>query len=349
MFVRNTWYIAAVDDELGAKPLARKILGEDIVFWRKTDGTPAAIEDRCCHRHLPLSLGQVTGDNIRCGYHGFLFDSKGAVIEIPGQSTIPDKARVKTYPVVERWKWIWVWLGDAALADPAKIPNMFWADHPAWKFTKCMPVHLACNYHLICDNVLDATHLTYVHPTTIGAMSLVEFDPVIKQTEDSLRVERWILDRPPPPSYKKAGGFPGNVDRFACIEYWTPNVCVNYGNNYDAGCGGPDGDPARSAHKVELVALSIPTPETETTSHYFFAFARTFGFDDPEVEEFFSRGMLTVFEEDFPILQAQQQRISAYPGATQVDSRNDAGVNRARRMLQRRLDMEQNSAREAAE
>ena len=349
MFLRNAWYIAAVDDELGANPFARKILGEDVVLWRQEDGTPAAIEDRCCHRQLPLSMGQVTGDNIRCGYHGFLFDAKGVVIEIPGQASIPAKARVKSYPVVERWKWIWLWMGDAALADPAQIPNMFWADHPGWKFSKCMPVHLKCNYHLICDNVLDATHLTYVHPTTIGAMSLIEFEPVIKQTEDFIRVERWILDRPPPPSYKKAGGFPGNVDRFACIEYRAPNVCVNFGNNYDAGCGGPEGDPSKSAHKVELVAISLPTPETEQTSHYFFAFARTFGFDDPDVEEFFSRGMITVFEEDFPVLQAQQARISAYPGAGQVDSINDIGVNRARRMLQKRIEMEQTGARQAAE
>lgn len=287
MFLRNAWYVAAVDEEVTDRPLSRKIMNQDIVLWRKSDGSLAAIEDRCCHRHLPLSMGKVSGDAIRCGYHGYLFDSQGAVIEIPGQSHIPEKARVKSYPVIERWKWAWVWMGDPARADPDKIPHAFWADHPDWKLSKNLPVHLKCNYHLICDNVLDATHLTYVHPTSIGAMSLVEFDPVIKQDGDSLRVERWILDRPPPPAYKSAGGFPGNVDRFACIEYRAPNFCVNYSNNYDAGYGGWGKDSSLSPHKVELVALSVPTPETETTCHYFFAFARNFGFDDLAIEDFF--------------------------------------------------------------
>jgi phenylpropionate dioxygenase-like ring-hydroxylating dioxygenase large terminal subunit len=340
MFLRNAWYIAAVDEEVTAKPLSRKIMNEDIVLWRKPDGSVAAIEDRCCHRHLPLSMGSVAGDNIRCGYHGYLFNSAGVVIEIPGQVNIPEKARVKSYPVVERWKWIWVWMGNPAEGDPAQIPNAFWADHPEWKLSKNLPVRLKCNYHLICDNVLDVTHLTYVHPTSIGAMSLVEFEPVIREVEHGLRVERWIHDRPPSPAYKAAGGFPGNVDRFACIEYRAPNFCVNYSNNYDAGYGGWDRDPSGSPHKVEVIALSVPTPETETTCHYFFAFARNFGFDDPAVEDIMSRGMATVFAEDFPVLEAQQARMSAYPGANQVDSRNDAGVVRAHRILQRRIEEE---------
>ena len=345
MFLRNAWYVAAVDDEVAQKPLARKIMNEDIVLWRRSDGSVAAIEDRCCHRHLPLSMGKVIGDNIQCGYHGFRFNGEGRVIEIPGQDNIPEKAFVKRYPAVERWKWIWVWMGDPELADPAKIPNAFWADHPEWKLSKNPPVPLKCNYHLICDNVLDATHLTYVHPTTIGALSLVEFDPVIKQGEDSIRVERWIPDRAPPPAYKTAGGFQGNVDRFACIEYRLPNFCVNFSNSYDAGYGGFDADTSRSPHKVELVAISLPTPETATSCHYFFAFARNFGFDDPDIEDFFSRQMVKVFEEDFAILEAQQARMSAYPGATQVDGRNDAGVVRAHRLLARRIEEERAAKR----
>ncbi len=343
MFLRNAWYIVAVDDEVSTKPLSRKIMGEDIVLWRKSDGSVAAIEDRCCHRHLPLSMGTVSGDNIRCGYHGYLFDGAGSVIEIPGQAHIPEKARVKSYPVIERWQWVWVWMGDPAQADSAKIPAAFWADHPQWKLSKNLPVRLKCNYHLICDNVLDVTHLTYVHPTTIGAMSLVEFEPVVKEAENGLRVERWITDRPPSPAYKAAGGFTGNVDRFACIEYRVPNFCVNYSNHYEAGYGGWDKDLSRSPRKIEVIALSVPTPETETTCHYFFAFARNFGFDDPAIEDLFSRGMVKVFEEDFAILEAQQARMSGYPDVNQVDSRNDVGVVRARRMLQKRIEEERKS------
>ena len=231
MFLRNAWYIVAVDDEVSTKPLSRKIMGEDIVLWRKSDGSVAAIEDRCCHRHLPLSMGTVSGDNIRCGYHGYLFDGAGSVIEIPGQAHIPEKARVKSYPVIERWQWVWVWMGDPAQADSAKIPAAFWADHPQWKLSKNLPVRLKCNYHLICDNVLDVTHLTYVHPTTIGARSLVEFEPVVKEAENGLRVERWITDRPPSPAYMAAGGFTGNVDQWLVWQASCRKPCGNHYNN----------------------------------------------------------------------------------------------------------------------
>ncbi len=347
MFLRNAWYVAAVDEELGDSPLARKILGEDVVLWRRPEGTPAAIEDRCCHRHLPLSMGRIDGANLRCGYHGYLFDGAGKVVEIPGIDNIPEKAAVKSYPVVERWRYVWIWMGEAALADPSKIPNVFWADHPQWRLSMYMPEHLKCNFQLVCDNVLDVTHLTYVHPTTIGAMSLTEFEPTIELTGDMVSVTRWILDRPAPPAYAKAGGFPGNADRLARIEYRVPNYCVNYANLYDKGFGGPTGDSAASPHKVELVAISLPTPETENTCHYFFCFARTFGFNDPEIEAFFARGMLKVFQEDFPVLEAQQARMDAYPGATQIDTRNDAGVNRSHRLLDQYLRAE-NDARSSA-
>ena len=67
MFVRNCWYAAAWGDELGREPLARTLLDEPVVMFRTTDGTPIALTERCCHRGLPLSMGHVEGDLIRCG------------------------------------------------------------------------------------------------------------------------------------------------------------------------------------------------------------------------------------------------------------------------------------------
>ena len=117
MFVRNAWYIACWAHELGRAPVTRTMLEEDVVLYRKENGAPVALEDRCCHRHLPLSMGRVEGDCLRCGYHGFKFDGAGACVEIPGVPEIPPRAQVRAYPVIERWKWIWVWMGDPARAE----------------------------------------------------------------------------------------------------------------------------------------------------------------------------------------------------------------------------------------
>ncbi|MGE3245841.1 MAG: Rieske 2Fe-2S domain-containing protein [Beijerinckiaceae bacterium] len=336
-YVRNAWYVAATSAELGRALLARTFMDEPVVLWRKQDGAPAAIEDRCCHRHLPLSLGVLEGDDIRCGYHGLRFDCSGACVEIPGQPNIPARAKVKSYPVAERWQWVWIWMGDPALADPDKIPDVWWGGHREWKMSLYAPVHLACDYRLIADNVLDATHLTYVHASSIGAGSITEVDPVVEHSDDHVLVARWVLDRPPPPAYAKAGGFAGNADRYAAVEFRPPNFCVNFANCYDPGCGGPEGDTSKSEHKVEFVAISLPTPETATSCHYFFGFSRNFGLDDVEIEAFFSKGMLAVFEEDFVILEAQQKRMTQFPHANQVDIRTDNGPVLARRLLRRRI------------
>ena len=118
MFLRNYWYVAGYDHEVGRRPLARVILGEPVVLYRLEDGMPVALEDRCAHRHLPLSMGKLVGDTLQCHYHGLRYDKGGVCVRVPGQDTIPRAARVKSYPVVERYRWLWIWMGDPAQANP---------------------------------------------------------------------------------------------------------------------------------------------------------------------------------------------------------------------------------------
>jgi phenylpropionate dioxygenase-like ring-hydroxylating dioxygenase large terminal subunit len=252
------------------------------VLYRREDGMPVALEDRCCHRQLPLSMGRLEGDDLRCGYHGLKFDASGKCIEIPGQTSIPPQARVRAYPLIEKYSWVWIWMGGPASADPALIPNWWWTEHPEWAFTRPDMVHLRCNYQLISDNVLDVTHLAYVHASSIGASSISEFPATVERDGRLVRLTRWIVDRPPPPLYKKAGGFPGNADRWQIVEHVPPCFTVNF-----AGCK----DEKR---KIDLMALSAPTPETERSTHYFFGFVRNFGLGDAETDEVFSVDMVRV-------------------------------------------------------
>src|SRR5258708_6152703 len=129
-FVSDAWYVAAWSDQLADRPLARVVLEQPVVLFRRGDGSPAALEDRCVHRRLPLSLGRIRGDALECGYHGLVFDTTGRCVKIPGQTTIPPGARVRSYPVVERHRCLWIWTGDPARADPAAIRNFHWLDAP---------------------------------------------------------------------------------------------------------------------------------------------------------------------------------------------------------------------------
>jgi len=325
VFLRNSWYVAAWDREVSRSPLARTLLGEPVVLYRKETGGVVALEDRCCHRQLPLSMGKVEGDELRCGYHGLRFDSSGRCTEIPGQASIPPQARVRGYPVVEKHRWVWIWMGPPENADPSLIPDWWWTAHPEWAFTRPDRVRLECNYQLIADNVLDVTHLAYVHASSIGAPSITEFPATVERAERLVRLTRWIRDRPPPPLYRRAGGFPGNVDRWQIVELVPPCFTVNF-----AGCR----DEQR---KIELMALSAPTPETERSTHYFFGFVRNFGLDDAAMEGIFSRDMVRVFNEDIPVLEAQQRTLDLKPGAPAIDIKVDAAPLAARRMLQAML------------
>ena len=321
MFLRESWYVAARSAEVTHQPLARTLLGEPVVLYRREDGTAVALEDRCCHRHLPLSMGRLEGDRLRCGYHGLLFAPDGRCVEIPGQESVPPQARVRAYPLAERYRWLWIWMGDPQRADPALIPNWWWAEHPDWAFTQPAQIHVKCNYQLIADNVLDVTHLAYVHATSIGASSITEFPASVEREERLVRLTRWIRDRPAPPLYQKAGGFPGNVDRWQIVEHVPPVFSVNFAGCQDA------------TRRIELMALSAPTPESERATHYFFGFVRNFGLRDPAMENIFSGDMVRVFNEDIPVLEAQQRMRELKPDAPAVDIKVDAAPLAARRML----------------
>src|SRR5579863_3320431 len=122
MFLRNRWYVAAFPDEVGRTLLARTFLNEDVVLFRKQDGSLSALEDRCAHRRLPLSAGRLLGDTIQCGYHGLVYNGTGACIKVPGQE-IPNGTRVRSYPVIERNQYVWIWMGDPKNADEKLLPD----------------------------------------------------------------------------------------------------------------------------------------------------------------------------------------------------------------------------------
>ncbi|HEX4112267.1 MAG TPA: aromatic ring-hydroxylating dioxygenase subunit alpha [Stellaceae bacterium] len=342
MFIRNAWYVAAWGDELAQAPLARRICDEAIVLFRDKSGTAAAIADRCCHRGTPLSLGEVTEQGLQCGYHGMVFDGAGRCVHIPGQDKIPDKASVPSYPLVERDHLIWLWMGEAAHADPSRIPDVSYLTQWPERHGR-LPIQ--ASYLLMVDNLMDLTHLGYVHRRTIGGNPSQHVDAKMETvpTQDGLRYTRWMLNSPPPPTYVKAYGFTGRVDRWQEFEWVAPSSVLQWTGAKDAGTGAYDGDRDGGFQFKLFHGL---TPETETTCHYYFATTNGWAPDDDAASDLFFRESRETFLEDKHVVEQQQARLAEFGEDWLVDIVSDATRIRMRRHLNQMLDGEQRRAAE---
>lgn len=333
MFIENAWYVGAWDHEVGRQALLRRtLLDVPVVFYRREDGTPVAMEDRCCHRHAPLSKGRLVGDNIQCPYHGLTYDPSGQCVLVPGQTTIPPDARVRGYPTVERYHWIWIWMGDPALADPDKIEDFHWMDDPDYR-ARGEKLELEGNYILLVENLLDLSHLSFIHPSTLGTDAVAQTPMKAEREGDLVRVTRWVLDNTPPPIFQKAGRFAPDdrIDRWQIIEFTPPAfVRLDVGGAL-AGTGAPEGDRSQGFTMRNLNAI---TPETETTTHYFWAQAHDFRIDEPWITDMLYQNVHTAFLEDLEIIGLQQANVNTRPDAVRVDINHDGGGLQARRIIE---------------
>jgi vanillate O-demethylase monooxygenase subunit len=325
MFLRNCWYVAATGEELGRKLLPRRLLGERVVMYRTEAGTPVAMQGDCPHRSLPLAMGELVGDRLRCGYHGLEFDPGGACVRIPAQAHIPAAWRVKTYPLVERWRWLWIWFGDAARADPALIPDMHWNDDPDWTYTGGR-FAIKCHYQLLVDNLLDLSHESFVHRSTIGNDAVAEAPVKTTVEGDIVKIDRLMPNCPPPPLYQKLRSFPGNIDRSQKIQFAPPSHIVIASRSTPHGSN----DPTAA---LEYRVVNGITPANERECHHFWAVPRNFA-PDAEVTAMFHKGSVTAFSEDIVVLEAQQTMIEERGEAIRWQNFNvDAGGVAARRIV----------------
>lgn len=335
-FPLNAWYAAAWDVELGRRLLARKICDKPLVLYRKQDGSAVALTDACWHRLLPLSQGELHGDNVICGYHGLEFDDTGRCVYMPSQGTINPSASVKSYPVAERHRFIWVWPGDPAEADPQRIPDLHWNDDPQWA-SDGKVIQVKCNYRLVIDNLMDLTHETYVHGSSIGNRAVAEAPFTVTHTDRTATVSRWMLDIDPPPFWRGQLGKAGNVDRWQIINFEGPStIAIDVGVAL-AGTGAPEGNRSKG---VNGFVLNTITPETESTCHYFWAFARNYDIANQARTHELREGVASIFREDEIILEAQQKAITDNPDHVFYNLNIDAGSMWARKLIERMIQSE---------
>jgi len=333
MFLTDYWYVIAWDYEVKQKPFARTVCGEPIVLFRRPDRSLVALEDCCPHRMLPLSKGRVKGDLIVCGYHGIELNGKGECVHMPNMDKVPASVKVKAYPVVERHRFVWVWIGDPARADEALISDLHWCSDPNWAFDGGT-YYVRCDYRLLVDNLMDLTHETFVHPTSIGQEEITQAP--IKTTEDekSVTVTRWMHDIEPPPFW--ATNLKSNelCDRWQIGTFTLPatvNIDVGVARS---GTGAPEGNRAQG---VTGIVVDVMTPESETTTWYFWGMARDFEVKDQGLTYRIKDAQSAVFAEDIVVLEAQQENLMRWPDRALRNFNIDSGGVRARRVIEREL------------
>ncbi len=207
-FPMNAWYAAAWDVDIKHELFPRTVCGKHVVMYRKADGRIAALEDACWHRLVPLSKGRLQGDTVVCGYHGLKYDPQGRCTFMPSQETINPSACVRAYPAVERHRYVWLWMGDPALADPALVPDLHWNDDPAWAGDG-KTIHVKCDYRLVLDNLMDLTHETFVHGSSIGNDAVAEAPFDVTHGNRTATVTRWMKGIDAPPFWAAQLGKPG--------------------------------------------------------------------------------------------------------------------------------------------
>jgi len=337
-FLRNAWYVACWSDDVQQSQLFhRKLLDEDVVFFRKNDGIPVALFDRCPHRFIPLHLGHLKDGVIECCYHGLQFDCTGRCIKNPhGDGKIPAAAKVRSYPVTDRHGLLWIWMGDRE-ADPKTIPDYSMLDAGSGFHLTKGQVHIDANYILMGENLLDLSHVAYLHDGLIGSAQMVDTLPSIREENEVLHVDREMPNVDVPAVFDmlfRQDGKP--VDAWQNISWKAPGCFL-----LDAGVKALGG-------KREVMGwyygIHLLTPETRSTTHYHFASARPPGsISDAATDAELARLRQIAFaEQDKPIVDAQQRAVGDkdFGAMHPVLLAIDAGPVRMRRTLERLIKQE---------
>jgi vanillate O-demethylase monooxygenase subunit len=337
MFLENAWYAVMWSEGLeNGQLIPRTVLGRPLVLFRRESGEIAAISDLCPHKFVPLHKGKLLpGDRVQCGYHGIEIHADGDCVRNPhGNERIPPNCKVRSYPVRDKHTVLWVWMGTDA-PDESQIPDYSFMDEGAgYEVTRRDFLRINANYRMVADNLMDLSHSPFLHDGVIGGPETIKADIQVEQVGTSVKVHRpkhnvrppGLLDR----VYKQDGE---RVDIWSTIQWRAPCYILNDTGAYPPGGTREQGSGVLGAHLL--------TPETENTTLYHFAAARTGVLHDPAEDQEAFRQWLSdarrhAFErQDEPMIEAQQRMREQYPEATRRPMlfEIDAGPARCNRIL----------------
>lgn len=331
---KNGWYVAAFCHEIGEELLNRWILNQPVVLYRKADGAAVAVQGRCPHRHFPLGKSKRVGDAIQCAYHGITFNAEGVCTFVASQEMIPGVYSIKAYPLVERGLWAWIWPGDPALADENLIPDM---DEIGYTLAGYHPRafyyhHVEGRYQLLNDNLLDLTHLGYLHQSSIGTPDDAATPEEREANDRRIRSRRIMRNTLRPPVVDWQSDFDGPIDRVSGMDFHLPGFHAGVADVFVAQGHVRAGELLRSSRVWHAV-----TPARKTTTNYFF------GMSSPDLkglndaEEY----LKPVLEEDIFATVEIEKIISTMDELPQeLMLKSDGTAVLGRRALQRMMDAE---------
>jgi len=333
-FLRNAWYVAAWDYEVEKALFERTIIGESILMFRKPDGVAVAMNNTCPHRFSPLNRGKLHGDIVECPYHGLRFNAEGKCVHNPhGEGKIPKKACTRTYPLVEIHDMLWIWMGEAELADPATIPDF--SCHSDDRFpTVSGVIEMHGNYELITDNLMDLTHVEFVHEGILGSDAIKRGEHEITQNGTTMYSNRWCPNGLAPPAWDAMFGNYGKpVDHWLYMRWDAPcHMLLDVGIT-------PTGSPREDG--IWMYGTDILTPRDETSTYYYWGASRSYGHGDRNADKQWEEAITIAFgQQDKPLIEAQQHMLGLH-GATDIDEvdavllTTDSGPMRCRRIMQK--------------
>lgn len=332
-FPRNQWYVAAFSDEVEQGKLFRRILLDaPVLLYRTEAGVPVALYDRCPHRGLPLSMGKQVGDAVQCGYHGIKFGPDGKCQHVPSQPGTPAALCVGSFPVIEKWKWIWIWMGDPALADEALLPDHEWLGLDG-KFTANSfgVTEIGCNYQFFNDNLLDATHLSYIHLGTLDTGGIAGADFWIEEKDDYIMIGRTepevSYDGELARYFRTEPGRKYHRTHYTELRLPTTNLARQWLRPLDGEEGG----------ELMLYAINALTPRDRKSVYTFHVQVSSY---PDNCTEYDRAGVAYILGEDVVALEALQNEYEERGDTREVSVAADNAAVRARRLLKAMIDRE---------
>ncbi len=332
-YPRNQWWVAAYSSEVSRNLMMRQILGERVLLYRTEAGEAVALSAICPHRAFPLEKGRLVGDSVQCGYHGFTFGTDGTCQHVPSQTGVPQKSSLRRYPMIESGGVIWLWTGDSDNADAGLLPDLaaIGLGRGNWAVEQHPLVTIVGRYTLLIENLLDLSHVTFIHATSIPGGEAVAAIPVtVEESEGSIRVVRRGENLPSNPLIRtQFTDQDGPVHQHFDAQYLSPALICTGGTMTDAASGRVLG----TQNYIHLI-----TPASPTQVHYFVCTARDFAIDNPALGEMQMAMGSRIQPEDVAAIEAIEQVLQS--GATlptEISARVDNGALKVRRRLEAQI------------
>ncbi len=334
-FIYNEWYVVALSREIDRELMARTVLDRQLVLFRKEDGMPVALDNRCGHRSFPLSRSSLEGDTVVCGYHGLRYDENGQCVEVPSQCNCAGIS-IRSYPLHQQGPVVWIWMGEPEEADITKIPDMPMLEEGWVTSSDYMP--LKASYVYLHENLLDLTHLSFLHAKTFGTPDYAKADFDTDISEGRFWLKRYVVPTRLPPVWAKPTGLEGkDAARITTSDFVSPALHIVHAEFYDISLD----ESERPDQRIKTA--HIPTPATATSTHYFVVHGRNFALEENEVTDFMHEQLMAAFDEDVVGLEAMEELLSERSEDDdffEISLTADAASVAMRRYLKRRAEAE---------